>query len=429
MPAKGVSMANPRQQSPIPEVYVLWHPGCEIGEFLARRIYAWLRPGNGLGPQVFYRSTTAPGGPAGGLPLSLPGESRGMPVSGTDRAKVSNVQIVLLLIDAHMVADPAWRFWLTALASPSNTSVRRVFMPIALEASAYNVPASIRDLNFLRPASLPKPGIAENAAEVVESKARSLLKQLTEALCRFMLSGRQTAGQNPDDDVVVPKLKVFLSHAKADGTGPARRIRDYIYSQTQLAAFYDENDIAFGSAFASVLKKDLTANETAALIAVRTQRYATRPWCRREVTLFRRPRTDPLPGLAQERWILQPTVVVDALEPGRQTLGIPELGNTSCIRWDDASLEQEEQIVTTLMRDVMLAAFHAAVGATIPAQPQQIIINWLPDPSTMLRIPSVQAHTPMSVFHPGRSLSGLELATFLDLFPHLTFRSFEETLT
>lgn len=59
---------------PIPEVFVLWHPSCALGEVLARRIYAWLRPGNGLGPEVFYRSLAAPEATAGGLPSPLPGE-------------------------------------------------------------------------------------------------------------------------------------------------------------------------------------------------------------------------------------------------------------------------------------------------------------------------------------------------------------------
>ena len=48
---------------------------------------------------------------------------------------------------------------------------------------------------------------------------------------------------------------MFLSHAKRDGTGPARRLRDYIYSQTQLTAFFDENDIAYGSVFGACHSK------------------------------------------------------------------------------------------------------------------------------------------------------------------------------
>ena len=52
--------------------------------------------------------------------------------------------------------------------------------------------------------------------------------------------------------------------------------------------------------------------------------------------------------------------------------------------------EQEEQIVTTLLRDAMLAAFHSAVGRTLPEQYGHIVLNWLPDPTTLLHIPRVR---------------------------------------
>jgi len=35
---------NQAQNVPIPEVYILWHPHCALGEALARRIMVWLRP-------------------------------------------------------------------------------------------------------------------------------------------------------------------------------------------------------------------------------------------------------------------------------------------------------------------------------------------------------------------------------------------------
>jgi hypothetical protein len=410
---------------PIPEVFVLWHPDCVLGERLARRIFEWLRPGNGLGPQVFYRSRKAPEAPFGGLPLPLPGESRIIRANAEPASLVPKVQIILPLIDAHMVVDPAWREWLVQLGRLPSPD--RVFMPVALDATAFNVPPPLREQNFLRPSGLPLPVDKEAAREAFEAVARSLLKQLTEALCRFMLSGQGAPnGAAPSGDAL-PKLKVFLSHAKADGAAPARRLRDYIYSQTQLAAFYDENDIAFGSVFARVLEKDLDASETAALIAIRSAKYASRPWCRRELSLFRRPRM--LPGAANEgeRWRLYPTLVVDALENGKQTASIPELGNSACLRWGETVPDQEEQIVTTILRDVMLSAFHSALGGTIVLELHQIIINWLPDPTTLLQIPRVRdGQQDLDIIHPGRSLSGLELDTLYEFFPRLTFRSFEE---
>jgi hypothetical protein len=419
---------NAPPANPIPEIYVLWHPRCELGEFLARRIHAWLRPGNGLGPQVFYRSFAAPEAPAGGLPPALPGETRGSSLTSS-AARVSNFQIVLPLIDEHMIADASWRYWLAQLAAPYTTSIPREFMPVALDSTAYNAPERLREYNFLRPAGISHP---LNAA-AQETVARSLLKQLTEAMCRLLLGriDEPAAPANPPQDGAAPKVKIFLSHAKADGTEPARRIRDYIYSQTQLAAFYDENDIPFGSVFRRVLERDVQSRETAALIVVRSARYASRPWCRRELSLFRRPLPETPDPLTAKRWRLSPVLIVEAIEGGARTTGIPELGNSPIVRWAHDVPEQEEQIVTMLLRDAMLAAFHTAVGRTVGEQPHRLVLNWLPDPTTLLHLPRVRdaASSELQIVYPGRGLSGLELDILAEFFPSLEFRSFEEELS
>src|SRR5262249_28198573 len=146
-----------------------------------------------------------------------------------------------------------------------------------------------------------------------------------------------------------PKVAVFLSHAKVDGTTPARRVRDYIYSQTQLAAFYDENDIAFCAGVARTVEQSLQSSSTAALSAVRSTRYASRPWCRRELSLFRRPRKEE-EHQGIEHWRLHPSLVVEAMEGNELSFGIPELGNSPAIRWNDGDKGLEELIVTTVIR-------------------------------------------------------------------------------
>ena len=420
----------------IPEVYVLWHPACSLGELLAREIYAWLRPGYGLGPQVFYRSLPAPEAPVGGLPPPLPGESRSSalpPAAGG--ASRGNTQIVVTLIDENMIADAAWRHWLAGLPKSADAALGRFVLPVALDGTAFNVPAALRELNFLRPAGLPLPEANPPGPKAaVEKLVRSLLKQLTEALCRLMLGRGQPPALEPAPAVGAgetnPKVTIFLSHAKTDGTGPARRIRDYIYGQTQLAAFYDENDIPFGSVFGRVLNSSLLGDQTAALVVVQTARYASRPWCRRELSLFRRPIREDAGAAGVERWRMNPTVVVDALEGGAHSTGIPELGNAPVIRWSDQTVEQEEQVVTFVLRDALLSAFHAAVGRTMPNEQDCIVLNWLPDPGTLLQIPRVRAGAEeLRVIYPGRGLSGLELAILDELFPRVAFHSFDQVLS
>jgi hypothetical protein len=254
-----------------------------------------------------------------------------------------------------------------------------------------------------------------------------MLKQLTESLCRLML---YAGTDDPADtsDGLRPKLKIFLSHAKADGVQPAKRLRDYIYSQTQLAAFFDENDIGYGRSFSGIIERDLTARETAAMIAVRSRKYASRPWCRRELSLFRRPLQLSQDGDAVERWRLHPTLVVDALTPDGETLGIPEFGNAPCLRWEDLP-GREEVVVSSLLRDVMLSAFHTALGQAVAmnAQPGSLVINWLPDPMSILHLPKVRAGAgEFEIIYPGRGLSGAELDILWEAFPEITFRSFDD---
>jgi hypothetical protein len=420
---------SPAILNPIPEIYILWHPDCILGEFLARQVYAWLRPGNGLGPQVYYRCLRAPEAPAGGLPPPLPGEFRNRSAEQTS-TRVSNLQILLLLIDDNMIANLAWRQWLSQLTAPNSPPPPREIIPIALDSTAFNAPEGIRAKNFLRPTGLSANPFDDNARKAV---VRSLLKQLTEALCWLMLrkpsSSVAPALNAVSQDLIAPKLKIFLSHAKADGATPARRIRDYIYSQTQLAAFYDENDIPFGSAFKRVLEQELGAEGTAALIVVRSAKYARRPWCRWELSAFRRPIPEPGELESGDRWRVSPVIVVEAIEDGGRTEGIPELGNAPLIRWADSIPEQEEQIVTSLLRDAMLASFHSALGRTLQIEPGTIVLNWLPDANTLLRIPRVRENAPLKICYPGQGLSGLELDILFELFPNIEFHSFEEMLS
>lgn len=412
----------------IPELFLLWHPSCKLGEVLAKRVYAWLRPGNGLGPEVFYRSLAAPGAPQG-LPLPLPGEERMDDTA--PRSKTANLQIVLIFLDCHMIADAGWRYWLGRLALRAGEA-DRVLLPVALDSTAYNVPESLRPLNFLRPAGLPLPDEDPPAPPAkVEVVVRSLLKQLTEALCRLLLArpaerskGKVAGGSGAGDPT---KITLFVSHAKADGVSAARRIRDFIYGNTQLAAFYDENDIPFGSAFGRVLNENLAQAHTVALIAVRSARYASRPWCRRELALFRRPRLEASRRGGAEYWRLSPVLVVDAMEPGTRSVGLPEMGNAPLLRWSPDLPDQEEQIVTTILRDSLLAAFHAGLGRTMPDERDCIVLNWVPDATTLLQIPKVQAaRNELRVFFPGRSLPGLERSILRDMFPRINFYSFDQ---
>jgi hypothetical protein len=322
---------------------------------------------------------------------------------------------------------------LVQITQTSTKPLKRVFLPVALHSTAFNVPRPISERNFLRPTGLPLPSEKDPTySAAYDALCRSLLKQLTESLCWYMLLpfDAPTLANDPTGDAegIQPKISLFLSHAKIDGGIPARRIRDYIYSQTQLAVFYDENDIPFGSAFAQVLKSSVLSSRTAAMIAVQSAAYAGRPWCRRELAMFRMPVRESAASGAAELWRLNPIVLVGALQAGVPTSGIPETGNATYVGWSEKQDDLEEKIVTLALRDVVLSAFNSALGSSIGGAPNQIVINWLPDPFTLLQIPRVRETQDIDVIYPGKGLSILELETLDELFPHVTFVSYDRSL-
>ncbi len=426
-------MAGSDARGDIPELYILWHPDCRIGKSLADAIYSWLRPGRGLGPDIFFRSLPEPGKPRGCRPLPLPSEAPSANDSREGRSRLANLEVVVPLIDANMVADPTWRHWIDSLAkAPSGSDTPRVLFPVALDATAYKMPGIVQSMNYLRPAGIAALPEGETQGPEFERVARSLLKQLTEALCRWLLPRR--TGTKPASDTTA-KIAIFLSHSKQDGTVPAQRLRDYIYGQTQMAAFYDENDIAFGTVFKRILDESLSSEHTAALIAVRSKSYASRPWCRRELSVFRKPQQGKRKD-GREQWRLYPTLVVEAMDGSDCSPGIAEIGNSTIVRWNEADRELEEFIVTTVIRDAMLSAYHSALGAALPARAasspyqRRVVINWLPDPMTLLHILAAKPRLrgPVEILYPGRGLSGQELDILLEVFPKITFCSFEEAL-
>jgi len=117
----------------------------------------------------------------------------------------------------------------------------------------------------------------------------------------------------------------FPDHAKQDGTTPAQRIRDYIYSQTQLAAFYDENDIAYGRQVRREDQCEPDSPDTAAMVVCGLERYAFRPWCRREVVPVRKPAQEKRQPGAPNGWAAFPDDRGRRDGRGQATLGIPRL--------------------------------------------------------------------------------------------------------
>ncbi len=406
-------MANPFR------IYVLHHPASKLARELTDSIYEWFRLANLEGIPVYVRSTPPPG--------------RLVPLAPDADSGV--LECLIPLVDAYMVRDVAWHDYLAMLAEKSlgpptledHPTKGLLMFPVALDGSAYNLPASVSQRNFIRYPSVPE-GLepAEAAAKRIEG-VEEMLKHLTEALSRD-LNARifpEQAGR---------KLRIFISYARADGAEVPKSLRDYIQGQTQCAAFFDENDIGFGESFSRVLD-DNVGEQARALIVVTGDHYADRPWCRWEIGRFMKPNPRPLLE-AQEKGreilVFHPALVLDTMTGQRMTRVIPELGQVATRRWSKGG---ERMCFSMLMREALLgarnvlAARQAELGGTLP---EGLTVSRMPGPMVLQRLLDehrarmTSSGQKFSVGYPGNGLPLMELRLLETTFANVAFRAFRD---
>lgn len=425
--------------SPV-RIYVLWHPDYDVskepssrsnepskpipperGLRIARRIYHWFRMENMEGIPVYFRSAPSPGSQ---VPLPI-----------FDDPGVRNY--VVALVDANMVACPDWRAYMTdiAMSEDAGESNRKNaeyrLLPVALEPVAYNMPERIRRLNFIRNVS----------KEETPNDDFELISKLTEVICRDLRHRNlnkvsATSGKNTSN-IIPDKIRIFLSHAKADDTDEAVAIKEYIQKETQCEAFFDETDIASGYDFTEVLE-DAVSNESAGLIVLQGDNYADRPWCRKEIRDFLKPQLESSSSTTDyDQYAIAPVIVVQTMKGQQMARTIPELGYSPCIRWLPDQPGAARFIVTTLLREICCGLFYRALAQRVAQREQTgaehpIYLNRSPDPVMVNRIIAHRAEqqqantqsTNLTFVHPGYGLSKLEHEGLTNAFPGHCFRSF-----
>lgn len=441
-------MANPVR------IYVLHHPASTAARALAERIFDWFRLPSLDGIPVYVRSEPAPRNDRWpNLPLGwqkdwpLPPFGLLTPRHPPRRVPpVPVLEYLLPLVDAEMVRDPKWHDFLSALVpycanapGAPRASAQGILFPVALHASAFNLPRAIAGRNFIRheAGAAPADATEETLQHLTEALARDLDRRLTE---------------RPTD--AADRFKVFISYARADGTDIAKALRDYIQGQTQCLAFLDENDIGYGQPFDAVLQANVgapvpsaarrpspppAARLARAMIVVNTDEYADRTWCRWEIDRFTTPRPVPLAGPSRAGdarclHLFDPVLVVDAVQGRRMTRVLPELARAPMVRWD---ARRARLCFSVLMREVVLGLRDVHVARQVFAEDQTtrnaIFVNRLPGPMAierLLRPPGRSSPAPRKPLlrYPGNGLALIELRLLRQAFPDVTFRAFRDVL-
>ncbi len=276
--------------SPVLGVYVVWHPACEQAFGYKEAIFKTLcanpavPASRGLGMRVRFRTTTS----GGETPTPIPfGDARHT--------------AVFVLVDNELAADRSWRSYADGLAEAAGPD--DLVVPVAITATR-NLPPKLGTLQAIQLSSnsgaQQDSGAQEDASAQLETL---LLNDVMHDICQLLDRG-------------AAKVKVFLSHAKADGLEITKSIRDYLRDVARLEDFFDAADIPDGKRFAELLKGQ--AGSLSALLAIQTDSYASREWCRLEVLEAKRC------GV--------PIVVLSALQ-NRESRSFPYMGNVPVVRW------------------------------------------------------------------------------------------------
>jgi hypothetical protein len=271
-------------------VHLLFHPESVSARELARYIHRQLNGDlmvPGLRVPTVFCPTRDDGAPCARL-----------------RFNFAERNFVVVLADDPLSIDESWcGFCADAWASCQNNAFARC-VPFQLSENAWPLDARLKEVSFAK-AYLQDVGEARNAFVV---------RRIVVELCRYLANLDKVA-----DSAFQAPITLFLSHTKADLNKEPRVTQQFIECLRQdqpIEAWVDSGDIQTGSKFAEAIKRGV---ERTSLLAVLTDTYATREWCREEILL------------AKEHQ--RPITVVDALTM-YEVRSFPYLGNVPRIRWD-----------------------------------------------------------------------------------------------
>lgn len=392
---------------PILEVFVLWHPGDAAGEHITDTLlehfhgtaFAGLVGG---AVEVYTRSAgwDAPDGPPRPLPFMEP-----LP-NGLASAAVT---VVVPLLGTHLAraaeSDDQWRGYLEAVAAAHDSGRGVAVFGLRIDDAA-TAPGTQLATIFGSSQLLDQAGATDGAA---------LARDLAHSIGGFV---NGTPGQ---------PLRVFISHTKRNSPDeePDRvdqlvgLVREVI-GQTHLRPFFDAADLQPGVTW----EEELTAAAgSSALLIVRTDLYASRDWCQREV-------------LAAKRADM-PVVALQALSEGeeRGSFLMDHVPSVSC---DRSNVDEQRAAIETALNKLVDEALKRSLWEHQRAQLASYGFDWLPanapEPTTIaawLRT----VHKPVTeedrifVLHPDPPLGHAEVEAIGDVLAIAKLDGLVEILT
>lgn len=380
-------------------VYVAWHPDFDQGAVIAeairghfrRELYENIAGGTGL--SVIFRSLPPPGSV---VPLDIDLEE-------------AHATAIVVLADNELATDAQWVAYARSLAERAEA--------VGLHVRTF--PVSV-DRSVLAPLNLTEQALRWDQWDGdLEKRTKRLLSELTYEYCRMLRHFLEHL-RRPDEDeaaleAYVRKVQIFLSHSKHDDTGErvARLVRDRLQAGHGLASFFDVHDIPAGLRFHKVL---LLQVRISAMVAIHTDTYSSREWCRKEVIEAKRHNV--------------PLVVANCISDLDER-GFPYMGNVPVVRLDPDRPDRIDVVIARLLDEVLkdfLWRCRIALSAKI-ANPSIVFVPRPPELIMLAALPP-EADVPAPIIvYPDPPLSTEEERLFAEIAPRVQLRSLTEWLS
>ena len=380
-------------------VYIIWHPDFAAGAGLAeilrghfrRELYQNVAGGTGL--SVIFRSEP------------LPKTGKPLPINFSE----SETTAVLILAESCMANDPEWGTYLRELSTQSEIAgLGTHLFPIAIDGEGLNLGLEEQALRW-------DQWIQDGSNDTANLHIR-LISELTYEFCRMLRHYLEHLKQpEKDEDELLnylKKVQIFLSHSKHDKDGEriAHLIREQLHSGHGLSSFFDVHDIPAGLRFHQVLLKQLAQS---AVVAIHTDSYSSREWCRREIIEAKRNSV--------------PLVVANCISELDER-GFPYMGNVPIVRMDPQQAERINIIIARLLDEVLKDFLWRCRIQLVNTE--QSAVQFVPRAPELIPLAGLKFHGigQPTIVYPDPPLSSEEERLFEEVKPGIRLRSFTEWL-
>lgn len=381
---------------PLFALYIVWHPsyanGSQIADLLRRRFGGdrYQNIAGDFGVSVLYRSEAV-------LDELVP-----LPIDWDE----ADTTAVVVLADTALARDPAWLQYVRDLARSAQAGgFHTQLFPVIMEPEGQESGLDEQALRW---------DCWEQSAPKREQR---LIRNLTYEFSRMLrhrlaLLRRSETAEAPLADYL-EKIRVFISHSKHDPDegAVARSFRDWLHEHSALSSFFDVYDIPAGVSFREVLLHRIS---TSAVVALHTDSYSSREWCRREVIE------------AKRRHV--PMIVVDCLHDA-DPRGMPYMGNVPIVRMNPEDQDRIGAVIEYLLdevfRDLM---WHCRIEPLKTASPDVLFMARPPELIALATLPDLQSAAGATLVYPDPLLSTDEAELFSAITPQVRILPLTEWL-